>query len=284
MACLHGCGECDCVEIKPCDNNDTVESDIYRKLKVLKQFSCVLETTPCPKIPQMVGKYAWFIWCFLKDVVKLILSLRKRTDDLYEVAHCLDGRITQITSFLINQAKGNVSHEVGSYTSGGGSIGGPATYMKSSTDANGNFTFTWNMTQQNGVVGNGVISGKINHSYGVDDSGNMVVTIQSVLIRSVSYTPTGLAPGSSANGRIQISGIYDKTYPTGAAFNEVINKDVTLNSQKVVTPHSTTGRIELFRITDTWLSNPTSGVAYVSYTNNNDAIPNFCGCNIEPKC
>lgn len=284
MACLHGCNECDCVEVKPCDSNETVEADVSQKLKVLKQFACVIKTTPCPKLPQMLGKYAWFVWCFLKDVVKLILSLRRRTDDLYDVTRCLDGRITQITNFLIEQAKGNVVHEVGSSTSGGGSIGGPATYMTSTTDREGNFTFEWNMTQTNGVVGNGVIRGKINQSYSVDDNGNMVVDIQSVVINSVSYTPTGLTPGTSQNGNIEIHGIYSKSYSTGAAFNDVINKEVPFNSRRVVAPHSSTGRIDLFNISDTWVGNPTHGVAYVSYTNNNDAIPSFGSCPIEPKC
>lgn len=284
MACLQGCSDCECQEVKPCDDNETVETDLKRKLKILKQFACVLETTPCPNIAHIVGRYAWFVWCFLKDLVNLIMSLRKRTDDLYQVAECLNSRIDTLVEYFIEQAKGNVENEIGTATGGGGSSTGVTTYMKSTSDRDGNFTFTWNMTQPNGVVGNGVISGKINQSYSVDDEGNMVVDIKSATIAKVKYTPTGLAPFTTKPGRIQIANIFDKSYATNAAFEETINKDISFDIKKVVTPHSSTGRIELFRITDTWELDPTTGVAFVNYTNNNNAIPTFTSCPIEPKC
>lgn len=275
MSCLQHCGDCKCVETDLCLPLTEREAEYKRKLQILKDYSCVLGQTTCVNLPQRVGQYAYYTWCYLQDVMNSLFNLDKRVDNLCGVVKCHENKLDLIYNYLVNQAKENVVFNMMS----GGSIGTegvPSTYTQISTTPNGGFNIEWNMVG-NGEVGKGSITGTVNHSYTVNDDGSMQATLSSFTLHRAVYTLSGgTATHYSASFSIADNGgnlVYKRNYDPTQAWSEEINKTVPLNiSMKVPANGGTTGNIPILTTYDDWETNDTVGYVSAMYTNNNKPI------------
>lgn len=286
MSCLQHCGDCKCVETGICLPPTEREAEYKRKLQILKDYSCVLSQTTCVNLPQRVGQYAYFSWCYLQDVMNSLINLDKRVDNLCGVVKCQENKLNLIYDYLIDQAKGNVAFAM---KSGGstGADGDTSTYTKVSTTPDGGFTINWNMVWGKAEVGKGTITGTVNHSYTVNDDGSMQATISGFTIHRAVYTLSGgSADHHSASFSIFDNDgtlVYKRNYDPTQAWSETINKTVPLNvTKKVPANGGTTGDIPILTTLDDWLTNDTRGRVSAIYTNNNKPILlNNTPCNIK---
>lgn len=285
MSCLQHCGDCKCVETDICLPLKERETEYKRKLQILKDYSCVLGQTTCVNLPQRVGQYAYFVWCYLQDVMNSLINLDKRVDNLCSVVKCQNNKLNSIYNYLIDQATDNVAFAMRS----GGSIGAEgdaSTYTKITTTPQGGFTINWNMVAGT-EVGKGTITGKVNYSYSVNDDGSMQATLASFTLLRADYVLSGgTANHHSASFSIFDNDgtlVYRRNYDPTLAWSENINKTVPLNIiKKVPANGGTTGDIPILTTFDDWLGNDTRGRVSAIYTNNNKPITlNNTSCNIK---
>lgn len=274
MSCLGGCDNCNCQETDICQEQADVEKDFREKLKVLKDYVCVIGMTTCVNLAKMMAKYTYFLWCYLKDITNLITRLDKRVD-------CLNEQVKALKQFIITQATDKV---IFSMTSKGSQSGIVSTTTTTRND--GTFEVKWTMGVGSQIVGNGVASGKVNTEYSVNEDGSIKAKINSLSLNSVKYTNTA-ASSVSQNANFKIKDkdgavIFDKTYSPSNSWSENVNKTVVYNIEKDLQANSgDSGEIKMLSTEDTWITDPTYGTVNAKYVNNNSPL-NFGGdC---PRC
>lgn len=79
MSCTNGCNDCKCepIEIK---NKTTTVRDFSDKLRVLNEFGCLISITPCSQLGKIVAKYSFYLWCYLKDILRLLENMLDRME------------------------------------------------------------------------------------------------------------------------------------------------------------------------------------------------------------
>ena len=79
MSCTNGCNDCKCepIEIK---GKTTTVRDFSDKLRVLNEFGCLISITPCSQLGKIVAKYSFYLWCYLKDILRLLENMLDRMD------------------------------------------------------------------------------------------------------------------------------------------------------------------------------------------------------------
>lgn len=79
MSCTNGCNDCKCEPIEIKDKTTTIR-DFSDKLRVLNEFGCLISITPCSQLGKIVAKYSFYLWCYLKDVLRLLEIMLDRMD------------------------------------------------------------------------------------------------------------------------------------------------------------------------------------------------------------
>lgn len=79
MSCTNGCNDCNCEPIEIKDKTTTIR-DFSDKLRVLNEFGCLISITPCSQLGKIVAKYSFYLWCYLKDVLRLLENMLDRMD------------------------------------------------------------------------------------------------------------------------------------------------------------------------------------------------------------
>lgn len=74
MSCTNGCNGCKCDPIEIKDKTTTVR-DFSDKLRVLNEFGCLISITPCSQLGKIVAKYSFYLWCYLKDILRLLENM-----------------------------------------------------------------------------------------------------------------------------------------------------------------------------------------------------------------
>ena len=200
MSCLGQCGDCQCEKIDVCVEVEQRQDVMEKKLKVLKDYACLLANTSCVGLPKRLAQYAYFLWCFLRDLLIMLVNLDKRVDNLCAVANCHEKKINALVDFLIGKLSDNVELSMKSNTTIV-ETGGGQTYSVVKTDTNGNFTIVWNMVDT-GEVGVGNVHGKVIHSYTPNKDGSIHAKISAIRIDKIKYV--NKAPTTHHNGRFTI--------------------------------------------------------------------------------
>lgn len=79
MSCTNGCNDCKCEPIEIKDKTTTVR-DFSDKLRVLNEFGCLISITPCSQLGKIVAKYSFYLWCYLKDILRLLENMLDRME------------------------------------------------------------------------------------------------------------------------------------------------------------------------------------------------------------
>lgn len=79
MSCTNGCNDCKCEPIEIKDKTTTVR-DFSDKLRVLNEFGCLISITPCSQLGKIVAKYSFYLWCYLKDILRLLENMLDKMD------------------------------------------------------------------------------------------------------------------------------------------------------------------------------------------------------------
>lgn len=73
MACDNGCNDCKCEPIEiELGNRKSLIAKFSDKLRILHDFSCLFSLTPCDQLGRVSAKYVFYLWCYLKDVMRLL--------------------------------------------------------------------------------------------------------------------------------------------------------------------------------------------------------------------
>lgn len=151
--------------------------------------------------------------------------------------------------------------------------------MTGSVNGNtGEFRFSHTMYVANLKLGDGYLSGRINHRYTVNSDGSIQVHIDSVTLTNYRYVWNGNSY-YGVDSLIDFSvdsytgaKVYQSRYHRGMeSFTETINKTFTVGISQRVSPKTSTSWIRVFAVHDNW-DMDTRGTAYLKYTNNNDRI------------
>lgn len=260
-----GCSNCHCNETDICKSNEELSTSIHDKLALLKDYVCVLGASTCQSIIKAVAKYAFFIWCFLRDLTNIVLMHDKRLD-------CLEDRIDELIEYIRNQAADNVAFGMKSKGSTG-EQGLSSTYTKIDTTKDGSFVINWNMVDS-GEIGKGRVEGKVNHTYTVEKDGSIKTEIKSFTLTKASYTLSGGSTDNVLDASFSVldkSGreLWKRNYKVTQAWSETINKTFDIKETRTIKPNGgSTGDINVFKTWDDWTSNDTRGDVSISYTNN----------------
>lgn len=286
MSCLGQCGDCNCDEIDICEETEERHKKADKKLQVIKDYACLLANTTCINLAKRVGQYAYFLWCFLRDLYIMIKNTNKRIDNLCEVVKCQDAKIEALSKLLA----GDISESVDFTMKSGGTLGADgnqATGTSITTDNQGNFAINWNMVTGNVEVGKGVINGIVNHKYTQNDDGTITANIESFTLKDVNYTLSGgQAPDHVAsftvydrNGRE----IWKKGYDPAQAWSESIGITAPIGETVTLQPKGgSSGDIAILSTLDKWQTDDTKGNITANYTNNNSGVVvSLEPCNIK---
>lgn len=276
MSCLGNCGNCNCEKLDVCLSTDKKTELLEGKLKVIRDYGCLLSQSTCLGLPKVLGRYAYYIWCCFRDIRVSLSNLNSRVDNLCLVAKCQDEKLQSVIDFVVGKLVDYVEFNMSS-TSSTGENGDTSTYTKIDTQSDGSFTIRWNMTWLSREVGKGVIRGKVNQTYTQNTDGSIRANIQSITLIDATYTLSG---GNADNHSAGFT-IYDhngtiawhKPYDPTVAWSEVINKTIQVNKYFDVAPKGgTTKTTTLLSTWDDWLANDTRGTISASYTNNHNGI------------
>ena len=150
-------------------------------------------------------------------------------------------------------------------------------FMRASISGN-RFTFTHDLVDGVGVIGNGTLTGGLNYRYSVNEDGSIDVELISMYLNTYVYNKTkdNEAINQDISFKIfdQVTGnlIYAQPHHGANSFTETINKTVPLNIRRRIAPHSSSGYINFIRIHDDWIHD-THGWGAVRFTNNNGVLP-----------
>lgn len=79
MSCTNGCNDCKCEPIEIKDKTTTIRN-FSDKLRVLNEFGCLISITPCSQLGKIVAKYSFYLWCYLKDILRLLENMLDRME------------------------------------------------------------------------------------------------------------------------------------------------------------------------------------------------------------
>lgn len=150
-------------------------------------------------------------------------------------------------------------------------------FMRGSISGN-RFTFTHDLVDGVGVIGNGTLTGGLNYRYSVNEDGSIDVELISMYLNTYVYNKTkdNEAVNQDISFKIfdQVTGnlIYVKPHHGANSFTETINKTVPLNIHRRIAPHSSSGYINFIKIHDDWIHD-THGWGAIRFTNNNGILP-----------
>lgn len=274
MSCLGQCGDCQCEKIDVCVEVEQRQDVMEKKLKVLKDYACLLANTSCVGLPKRLAQYAYFLWCFLRDLLIMVVNLDKRVDNLCAVANCHEKKLNALVDFLIGKLSDNVELSMKSNTTVV-ETGGGQTYSVVKTDTNGNFTIVWNMVDT-GEVGVGNVHGKVIHSYTPNKDGSIHAKISAIRIDKIKYV--NKAPTTHHNGRFTIYDIdnnvvFQKGYDPGQSWEQDINRTLEYNKEFDLKPEGgSSDVIKMLSTLDEWVYAPTRSSITAQYINHNPNI------------
>ena len=274
MSCLGQCGDCQCEKIDVCVEVEQRQDVMEKKLKVLKDYACLLANTSCVGLPKRLAQYAYFLWCFLRDLLIMVVNLDKRVDNLCAVANCHEKKLNALVDFLIGKLSDNVELAMKSSTTVKDTAGGQ-TYTVVKTDSNGNFTIVWNMVDTK-EVGVGNVYGKVIHSYTPNKDGSIHAKITGITISRIKYV--NKTTTTEHNGRFTIYDandkvIYQKAYDPGQSFEQEINQTLDYNKEFDLKPDGgSSDAFKMLSTLDEWVYAPTRSAITAQYINNNPNI------------
>lgn len=276
MSSLGQCGDCQCEKVDMCKDYKSRTTKLDEKLKVLKDYSCLISSTTCVQLPKRIGQYSYFLWCYLQDLTIMSHTMEKRIDNLCSVVRCQDKKLEAIMNHLIGNLADSVDFTMAD-TGSTGAEGVSNTYTKMETDNKGNFTISWNMVLLGAEIGKGSIKGKVNHTYEQNEDGSIKVSVKGFTLTKGSYKSNG-SPVTDHNASFTVydkdkKPIYRRAYDPQQSWSEDINKDVKFEVTKDVPPKGgTTGDIHILSTLDDWTNNDTNGTIAIKYTNNHSGL------------
>ena len=282
------CIDCSCQQVDL--NDDTVCNELHdmNDEKVLGG-SKVLKDTPLCDFDEVFPKVVYGIWCTIKNIIAFLCSLLARVKELEnkiasmcQAISCIIAYLNKKTAEELAEAFGNVEFFMASQ---GTEEVEEGTFTRVTTTPEGGFTITWNMTKQQQQVGSGQITGKVNHSYTVNEDGSIQANIAGVTINQASYTGNGQQLGNTASFTV-----YDKdgavawaktNYDPGQNFSETINHNIVYDmTYKLNANGGNSGDVLVLQTFDDWEVVDTRANVSVRYVNNNQPVEGF-SCSIE---
>ncbi|MCB2830824.1 SspB-related isopeptide-forming adhesin [Streptococcus dysgalactiae] len=151
--------------------------------------------------------------------------------------------------------------------------------MTVTTQSDGSFVFKHDMIDGVKTIGNGTLTGKINHHYEANKDGSITAYIDSVTFDKYEYQNVAKNDAVDKNIAFRILSatgqeLFVKAHDGDKTFSETLNKTVSLKLTYQLKPHEAVKDIKVFQLHDDWVHD-THGSALVSYTNNNDAVPHI---------
>ncbi|MCD3464831.1 LPXTG cell wall anchor domain-containing protein [Streptococcus equi subsp. zooepidemicus] len=151
--------------------------------------------------------------------------------------------------------------------------------MTVTTQPDGSFVFKHDMIDGVKTIGNGVLTGKINHHYESNKDGSITAYIDSVTFDKYEYQNVAKNDAVDKNIVFRILSatgqeLFVKAHDGDKTFSETLNKTVSLKLTYQLKPHEAVKDIKVFQLHDDWVHD-THGSALVSYVNNNDAVPHI---------
>lgn len=96
MACVHGCNDCKCVEVDVTKGKENAFTKLNDKLRVLFEVVCYIGNVPCARLPSLMAKVVYMIWCLLKDLVNFQVNNEGRLAALEKKVTSLESRVTAL--------------------------------------------------------------------------------------------------------------------------------------------------------------------------------------------
>lgn len=274
MSCLGQCGDCQCEKIDVCVEVDQRQDVMEKKLKVLKDYACLLANTSCVGLPKRLAQYAYFLWCFLRDLLIMVVNLDKRVDNLCSVANCHEKKLNALVDFMIGKLSDNVELSMKTGTTVTNTAGGQ-TYSLVKTSSNGDFVIVWNEVDTK-EVGVGNVYGKVIHSYTPNKDGSIHAKISAIRIDRIKYVNKTTTTEHSAKFTIYDGSdnvIYQKAYDPGQSWNQDINITIEYNKEFDLKPDGgSSEQLHMLSTLDEWVYAPTKSAITAQYINHNPNI------------
>lgn len=274
MSCLGQCGDCQCEKIDVCVEVDQRQDVMEKKLKVLKDYACLLANTSCVGLPKRLAQYAYFLWCFLRDLLIMVVNLDKRVDNLCSVANCHEKKLNALVDFMIGKLSDNVELSMKTGTTVTNTAGGQ-TYSLVKTSSNGDFVIVWNEVDTK-EVGVGNVYGKVIHSYTPNKDGSIHAKISAIRIDRIKYVNKTTTTEHSAKFTIYDGSdnvIYQKAYDPGQSWNQDINRTIEYNKEFDLKPEGgSSEQLHMLSTLDEWIYAPTKSAITAQYINHNPNI------------
>lgn len=274
MSCLGQCGDCQCEKIDVCVEVDQRQDVMEKKLKVLKDYACLLANTSCVGLPKRLAQYAYFLWCFLRDLLIMVVNLDKRVDNLCSVANCHEKKLNALVDFMIGKLSDNVELSMKTGTTVTNTAGGQ-TYSLVKTSSNGDFVIVWNEVDTK-EVGVGNVYGKVIHSYTPNKDGSIHAKISAIRIDRIKYDNKTTTTEHSAKFTIYDGSnnvIYQKAYDPGQSWNQDINRTIEYNKEFDLKPDGgSSEQLHMLSTLDEWVYAPTKSAITAQYINHNPNI------------
>lgn len=274
MSCLGQCGDCQCEKIDVCVEVDQRQDVMEKKLKVLKDYACLLANTSCVDLPKRLAQYAYFLWCFLRDLLIMVVNLDKRVDNLCSVANCHEKKLNALVDFMIGKLSDNVELSMKTGTTVTNTAGGQ-TYSLVKTSSNGDFVIVWNEVDTK-EVGVGNVYGKVIHSYTPNKDGSIHAKISAIRIDRIKYVNKTTTTEHSAKFTIYDGSdnvIYQKAYDPGQSWNQDINRTIEYNKEFDLKPDGgSSEQLHMLSTLDEWVYAPTKSAITAQYINHNPNI------------
>lgn len=274
MSCLGQCGDCQCEKIDVCVEVDQRQDVMEKKLKVLKDYACLLANTSCVGLPKRLAQYAYFLWCFLRDLLIMVVNLDKRVDNLCSVANCHEKKLNALVDFMIGKLSDNVELSMKTGTTVTNTAGGQ-TYSLVKTSSNGDFVIVWNEVDSK-EVGVGNVYGKVIHSYTPNKDGSIHAKISAIRIDRIKYVNKTTTTEHSAKFTIYDGSnnvIYQKAYDPGQSWNQDINRTIEYNKEFDLKPDGgESEQLHMLSTLDEWVYAPTKSAITAQYINHNPNI------------
>ena len=274
MSCLGQCGDCQCEKIDVCLEVEQRQDVMEKKLKVLKDYACLLANTSCVGLPKRLAQYAYFLWCFLRDLLIMVVNLDKRVDNLCAVANCHEKKLNALVDFLIGKLSDNVEFKMDTGTTVENTPGGQ-TYNLVKTSSNGDFVIVWNEVDSK-EVGVGNVYGKVIHEYTPNKDGSIHAKISAIRIDRIKYVNKTTTTNHSAKFTIYDGGntvIYEKSYDPGQSWNQDINRTIEYNKEFDLKPDGGSSEpLHMLSTLDEWVFAPTRSAIKAKYINHNPNI------------
>lgn len=274
MSCLGQCGDCQCEKIDVCVEVYQRQDVMEKKLKVLKDYACLLANTSCVGLPKRLAQYAYFLWCFLRDLLIMVVNLDKRVDNLCSVANCHEKKLNALVDFMIGKLSDNVELSMKTGTTVTDTAGGQ-TYSLVKTSSNGDFVIVWNEVDTK-EVGVGNVYGKVIHSYTPNKDGSIHAKISAIRIDRINYVNKTTTTEHSAKFTIYDGSdnvIYQKAYDPGQSWNQDINRTIEYNKEFDLKPDGgSSEQLHMLSTLDEWVYAPTKSAITAQYINHNPNI------------